>query len=76
MQVARLTWARGERMGETRDDLTLEEFLADPLIRAVMKADGVDPHALAAELRNVAEAIDWQFVSPAPALQECPACCV
>jgi len=64
-------------MGDKSQDLTLEEFLADPLIRAVMKADGVDPRALAAELRSVAEAIDWQFVEPSstPAGLDCHACC-
>ena len=29
-----------------RDDLTLDEALSDPLIRAVMRADGADPAAL------------------------------
>jgi hypothetical protein len=33
---------------------TLSEALADPLVRAVMAADGVDPRQLAAELRAVA----------------------
>ena len=62
-------------MGDCCEDPTLEEVLTDPLIRAVMKADGVDPRALAAELRSVAEAIDWQFVAPAPAREGCHACC-
>ena len=35
-------------------DPSLTEALADPLVRAVMAADGVDPRQLAAELRAVA----------------------
>jgi hypothetical protein len=35
-------------------ELSLNEALADPLVRAVMAADGVDPRRLAAELREVA----------------------
>jgi len=33
---------------------SLCEALSDPVIRAVMKADGVDPVTLAADLRRVA----------------------
>jgi len=35
-------------------DPSLSEALADPVVRAVMAADGVDPRKLAAELRAVA----------------------
>jgi hypothetical protein len=35
-------------------DLSLSEALADPLVRAVMAADGVDARKLAAELREMA----------------------
>jgi len=35
-------------------DPSLSEALADPLVRAVMAADGVDPRQLAAELRAIA----------------------
>jgi hypothetical protein len=35
-------------------DLSLSEALADPTVRALMAADGVDPRQLAAELRAVA----------------------
>jgi hypothetical protein len=35
-------------------DPNLNEALADPLVRAVMAADGVDPRKLAAELRALA----------------------
>jgi hypothetical protein len=58
-------------MQDGRHERTLEEFLADPLIRAVMKADRVDPHVLAVDLRRVAEEIDWEYVIPSPSLQEC-----
>jgi hypothetical protein len=36
------------------DELTLDDMLNDPLINAVMRADGVDPDALGAELARVA----------------------
>ena len=32
---------------------TLEEILADCIIKAVMKPDGIDPHQLAAMLKEV-----------------------
>jgi len=35
-------------------DPSLSEALADPTVRAVMAADGVDPRQLAAELRALA----------------------
>jgi hypothetical protein len=33
---------------------SLSEALSDPVIRAVMKADGVDPAALTADLQRIA----------------------
>jgi len=42
-------------MNRCRDDLTLSEALSDPLIRAVMKADGVNAQELGAMLRGVAD---------------------
>ena len=39
-------------------DLSLTEALADPMVRAVMDADGVDPRKLAAELREIAAALN------------------
>lgn len=36
-------------------DLTLDEAFADPLIRAVMRADGVDPAALRKTFAGLAE---------------------
>jgi hypothetical protein len=38
-------------------DMSLNEVLADPLIRAVMAADGVDPARLKAELAETARRI-------------------
>jgi hypothetical protein len=40
------------------DELTLDDMLNDPLINAVMRADGVDPAQLGAELARVAEERD------------------
>lgn len=37
------------------DELTLDDMLNDPLIGAVMRADGVDPGELGAELARVAD---------------------
>jgi len=37
------------------DELTLNELLADPVIGAVMRADGVDPDTLGTELARFAE---------------------
>ena len=36
------------------DELTLDDMLNDPIIGAVMRADGVDPEELGAELARVA----------------------
>lgn len=38
-----------------RRDLTIDEAVRDPMIRLVMKADGVDPRALEKMLRSLAE---------------------
>jgi len=40
---------------------TLEDILSDSIIKAVMKADGVDPHQLAAMLKEVGR--KWAGVS-------------
>ena len=42
-------------MRQCYDELTLDDLLADPLIGAVMRADGVDPEQLGSELARVAE---------------------
>ena len=45
-------------------DLSLSEALADPLVRAVMAADGVDPRQLAAELHAIAAQLNPGDRSP------------
>jgi len=40
------------------DELTLDDMLNDPLINAVMRADGVDPEELGAEFARVMEERD------------------
>lgn len=41
-------------MSSRRRELRLDQMLADSIVKAVMKADGVDPHKLKAELRQAA----------------------
>jgi hypothetical protein len=41
------TWCRPR-------ELTLAEMLSDPIVQAVMKADGIDPKVLEKELRSIA----------------------
>jgi DNA-binding protein H-NS len=42
------------RMSSQHREPRLEEMLADSIIKAVMKADGVDPRELEAELKRTA----------------------
>ena len=61
-----------ERAARIRS-LAFPEILADPLVRMVMKADGVDPGTLASELSGIAATLE-----PGEAESErCPlmACC-
>jgi hypothetical protein len=53
--------------------MTLPEILSDPLIQAVMAADGVNPSRLAAELRRVALALQRQPI-PDPNVDRCYVC--
>jgi hypothetical protein len=53
--------------------MTLPEILSDPLIQAVMAADGVNPGRLAAELRRVALALPRQPI-PDPYAERCYTC--
>jgi hypothetical protein len=39
-------------MNSRHGEPTLEEMLSDPIIRAVIEADGIDPQELAATLRQ------------------------
>jgi hypothetical protein len=48
--------------------LTFPDILCDPLVRLVMAADRVDPRALKAELRGVAQSLGLQ---PAERAQTC-----
>ena len=59
-----------ERMSSHCREPRLEEMLADSIIKAVMDADGVDPHELEAELRQTAallHATQRTFIPPASA---------
>ena len=52
---------------------TLAETLADPMVRAVMAADAVDPEALAALLRAAASRVEPSLsLSLSPAAQATP----
>ena len=58
------------RMSSHCRELRLEEMLADPIVRAVMEADGVDLRELEAELRQTAtvlHAARRTLIQPAPA---------
>jgi hypothetical protein len=54
-----------ERAARIRS-LTFPEILTDPLVRMVMKADGVDPAALENELSGIAETLDAVQTERAP----------
>ena len=42
---------------------TLDEILSDCIVRAVMEADGIDPHELAATLREVGRKLSRERAS-------------
>jgi hypothetical protein len=46
-------WEAEPAMRENREP-SLEEMLADPIVRALMEADGVDPEDMAALLNSAA----------------------
>jgi hypothetical protein len=54
-----------ERAARIRS-LTFPEILTDPLVRMVMKADGVDPAALETELADIAASLDATGTEGAP----------
>jgi hypothetical protein len=54
-----------ERAARIRS-LTFPEILTDPLVRLVMKADGVDPKALENELSGLAATLDDIQTGSAP----------
>jgi hypothetical protein len=47
-------------------ELTLSEALADPIVKAMMKADRVNPAALEADLRRIARTIGGDNVPMRP----------
>lgn len=60
-----------ERAARIRS-LTFPEILTDPLVRMVMKADGVDPQALQNELSGIAASLDLTETDRSPC--PLPAC--
>ena len=46
-----------ERAARIRS-LTFPDILSDPMVRLVMKADGVDPNALENELSDIAQSLE------------------
>jgi len=51
-------------------ELTLEDILSDCIIKALMKADGVDPHQLAAMLKEVGRRWDGPVQLPPSAWEK------
>ena len=47
-----------------RQELTIENALADPLVRTVMAADGVDPQELSAMLSEIVSTLDHAQLQP------------
>jgi hypothetical protein len=41
-----------------RQEPSIEEMLADPIVRALMSADGVDPDELKARLNAIKQAVE------------------
>lgn len=41
----------------SRNELTLDDMIADPIVRALMAADGVDPEAFIEEMERMAKTI-------------------
>lgn len=54
-----------ERAARIRS-LTFPEILTDPMVRLVMKADGVDPKALESELSELAATLEPTEADRAP----------
>lgn len=64
-------FAGSETTMARRDDLTIEEALSDPMIRAVMRADRVDVEALRRSWGSLARTLRER--SPARAARALPA---
>lgn len=52
------------RQEHYRQELTLNNALSDPLVRAMMAADGVDPQELSAMLRDIVATLDQEQLQP------------
>jgi hypothetical protein len=52
------------RQEHYRQELTLNNALSDPLVRTMMKADGVDPEELSAMLRDIVATLDQAQLQP------------
>ena len=44
----------GDRTRLHQREPTIAEILADPIVKAIMSADGVDPNVLGSQLRSIA----------------------
>ena len=49
-------------------ELDLKAMLADPIVKAVMEADGIDPRELEAELQQIAARLRARWNTPKPGL--------
>ena len=49
-------------------ELDLKAMLADPIVKAVMEADGIDPRELEAELPEIAARLRATWNTPKPGL--------
>jgi hypothetical protein len=47
-------------------ELDLKAMLADPIVKAVMEADGIDPRELEAELQQIAARLRATWNTPKP----------
>jgi len=63
--------AIGRRMGNPvcwcRGELTISEMLSDSIVKALMRADGIDAEVLEAELRSLARTLSAARHPPARA---------
>jgi hypothetical protein len=59
-----------ERAARIRS-LTFPDILTDPLVRLVMKADGVNPETLENELSDIATSLDAAESEPSPCCLSC-----
>ena len=48
----------------SRQELSLDNALSDPMVRTMMAADGVDPQELSAMLRDIVATLDHAQLQP------------